>query len=133
MLQVTLGLLHWLVSQTIFLARVSTFDRKSQMDLHRSFSTIGYSQLGLISILYYGLILVFVVHLLGFKRFKPCMPLAATCSAAISAACHRPSNAPNASTQPVMWGALPQGDRVIGHCCFTSHKVSQLAEGSCYM
>lgn len=37
MLQVVSGVLHWLVSQTIFLARLTTFDRKSQMDSDRSF------------------------------------------------------------------------------------------------
>ena len=131
-LQVASGLLHWLLSQTFFLARVSSFDKDSQVDSNRSFSTIGYSDLGLISILCYGCILVGVVHIIGFRRFKPGMPLAGACSAAISAACHHPADDLYASTQPVMWGAL-QEDCVVGHCCFTSHKVSQPVEGNYYL
>lgn len=131
-LQLGSGVLHWLVSQTLFLARVSSFDKDLQMDSSGSFATIGYSDLGLISVLCLGFILGLVVHILGFRRFKPGMPLAGTCSAAISAACHRPADDLHASTLPVMWGAL-QEDRVVGHCCFTSHEVSQPVEGSHYM
>ena len=41
------------------------------------------------------------------------MPIAGPCSAAISAACHRPEEDVDAATKPVMWGTVSSDD-VVG-------------------
>jgi hypothetical protein len=45
---------------------------------------------------------------LGFRRYKGGMPLSATCSVIISAACHRPDGDKEAHLFPVQWGAALQ-------------------------
>jgi hypothetical protein len=45
---------------------------------------------------------------LGFRRYKGGMPLSATCSVIISAACHRPDGDKEAHLFPVQWGAVLQ-------------------------
>jgi hypothetical protein len=45
---------------------------------------------------------------LGFRRYKGGMPLSATCSVIISAACHRPDGDKEAHLFPVKWGAVLQ-------------------------
>ena len=59
------------------------------------------------------------------------MPLARSCSAAISAAFHRPEEDVNAALLPVSWGAVST-DGPIVHCCFTSFEVSPPVEGELY-
>ena len=48
------------------------------------------------------------------------MPLASTCSAAISAACHRPEADKEAHLLPVQWGVDDVDDQNRGHCTFTT-------------
>lgn len=54
------------------------------------------------------------------------MPLASTCSAAISASCHQPlPDDEHAYMFPVQWGVVSVDDRDgqdvgVGHCCFTT-------------
>lgn len=54
------------------------------------------------------------------------MPLASTCSAAISASCHQPlPDDRDAYRFPVQWGVVSVDDRDaqgvgVGHCCFTT-------------
>ena len=48
------------------------------------------------------------------------MPLVSTCSAAISAACHRPVGDKYAHLFPVKYGVVSVGKNGVGHCCFTT-------------
>ena len=68
----------------------------------------------------------------GFRRFKSSIPLVASCSAAISAACHASADNVNASLLPVMWGAVDTEGEGVGHCCFSSQKVERLIAGKLY-
>jgi hypothetical protein len=43
---------------------------------------------------------------LGFRRYKGGMPLSATCSVIISAACHHPDGDKEAHLFPVQWGSV---------------------------
>lgn len=66
------------------------------------------------------------------------MPLASTCSAAISAACHQPlPDDQEAYMFPVQWGVVGvdrNADGVrVGHCCFsTARDVKGPVEGDVY-
>jgi hypothetical protein len=49
------------------------------------------------------------------------MPQASTCSAAISAVCHRPDEDFDAHLLPVQWGeVLDDKQSNVGHCSFTT-------------
>ena len=54
-------------------------------------------------------------------KYKNGAPLVSTCSAAISAACHRPARDTQAHMFQVQWGVVsPATDRHPGHCSFTT-------------
>ena len=126
------GTLHWLVSQSIFLARVDWYeDGMLDQYSYDSISTVGYSCIAIITVIALGGIVVIIGILHGFRRYKPGIPLAASCSAAISAACHRPNEDVDAPYKPVMWGAV-KSKNPIGHCCFTSFEVTKPVKGQKY-
>ena len=50
------------------------------------------------------------------------MPLASTCSVAISAACHRPDADKEAHLLPVQWGVICQDDLGRDLCSFTTFR-----------
>lgn len=129
------GVLHWLVSQSIFLANVSTYREDGSLHVANAISTCGYSPMAMMFVLIVGTLLVIFVVVLGFQQMKPGIPLAGSCSAAISAACHQPPDDDGASDMPVMWGALPKEAMKpgqIGHVCFTSQAVDRLTTGELY-
>lgn len=125
------GTLHWLVSQSLFLARVVSYDDDGQEVTLRSYSTVGYSCIAILTVIVFGTIVVLLGILTGFRRYKPGIPLVGSCSAAISAACHRPKEDHNAADKPVMWGVV-SSENGIGHCCFTSFEVTPPVEGKLY-
>lgn len=124
------GALHWVVSQSLFLARVAYFEG-DQEESNASFSTVGYSCIAILTAIILGAIVVLLSILNGFRRYKPGIPLVGSCSAAISAACHRPKEDSDAADKPVMWGVVSTKDG-IGHCCFTSFEVTPPVEGELY-
>lgn len=99
------GLLHWLISQSINMARVNMFD--FQGIENRTVSACGYSPLALVlSVSLEGLMII-VALLIGFLReYQPGMPSAATSSASISVTCHPPEDEINAAFLPVMFGTV---------------------------
>lgn len=131
------GSLHWLVSQSIFLARVTVIDETGVEDPDLSVSTCGYSNIAIIFLIIFASITVLLGLASGFRRYEAGMPLVGSCSAAISAACHPPEGDTNASGKPLMWGCVDRreagdGDEVIGHCSFTSLEVHRPIKGQLY-
>ena len=122
--------LHWLVSQSLFLVNMTGYGTKGQ-NLTLTISTIGYSCIAIITVIFLGGVILLLEVLNGFRRHRG-MPLAGSCSAAISAACHRPEEDVDAATKPVMWGVVGSENRV-DHCCFTSFEVSQPVPGKHYL
>ena len=51
------------------------------------------------------------------------MPLASTCSAAISAACQRPEDDKEAHLLPVQWRVVDTDDQNQGCCSFTTART----------
>ncbi|KAL9611692.1 MAG: hypothetical protein Q9167_003687 [Letrouitia subvulpina] len=125
------GVLHWLVSQSIFLARITAINRHEQEDAAYSVSTCGYSCIAIITVIFLGSLALIFGNLNGFRRYRDGMPLVGSCSAAISAACHRPENDVDAAVLPVKWGAV-EGTEKVGHCCFTSLEVTPPVKGQIY-
>ena len=124
--------LHWLVSRSLFLARVTLYTRDGQEDPGESISTIGYSCIPLLIVIILGSVTVLAGILNGFRRYKPGVPLVGSCSAAISAACHLPEEDVHASEKPVLWGVVSRKEGGVGHCSFTSLKAEAPVEGESY-
>ena len=67
------------------------------------------------------------------SKYPEGMPIASTCSAAISAACHRPVEDKEAYLFPVEWDVVGYDDDGVGHCSFTTARdVSRPVEGDLY-
>lgn len=123
--------LHWLVSQSLFLANVGYYNNEGVEDIKNSLSTLGYSCIAMTTFIFFGGILILLGLFNGF-RWHQGMPLAASCSAAMSAACHRPEEDVDAAVKPVMWGVVSSKDGV-GHCCFTSFEVTPPVQSERYL
>ena len=125
------GTLHWLVSQSIFLTRILGFTHEGVEDPANSISTLGFSLIAIVTVIAVGTVVVLFGILTGFRRYPAGIPIAGSCSAAISAACHRPEGDTDAAEKPLMWGAM-ETERSIGHCCFTSFEVEKPVVGRLY-
>ncbi|KIK53464.1 hypothetical protein GYMLUDRAFT_232806 [Collybiopsis luxurians FD-317 M1] len=138
-LMVFSALLHWLVSQSIFLVKVSyweTWDNSNDiLDSYQSVTSCGYSPMGMILTIIVGASLILLALIFAFfTHLNGDMPLVGSCSAAISAACHPPEDGKN-SSMPVKWGAVIDasdfGKQGVGHTCFSSGVVVEPIPG-CY-
>lgn len=72
----------------------------------------------------------------GSRKFASSMPVAGSCSVAISAACHKPKEDVDAAFLAVSWGATAPRDldskEEVGHCCFTTEETFALVPGRLY-
>lgn len=153
-LYLTSGIMHWLISQSLFLARITALSPEGEYDVANSFSTCGYSPIAIfiseypIPLLWVGLLLtlstallVSLVLLLAvvaigfFGVYDGTMPMVSTNSRAISAACHVMQEDRNHGyLMPVQWGVVEIKDGV-GKVAFTtapSHVIQQPKEGRFY-
>ncbi|KAI6829734.1 hypothetical protein KC340_g8408 [Hortaea werneckii] len=124
--------LHWLISQSIFLVRVSVYDYTGNYD-GGDHSEVGFSCLPILLTILLGSAMMFVAVGSGFRKFASYIPVAGSCSVALAAAAHRPKSDVGAAFLPVQWGEVnSEGTDEIGHCCFTSEEVHDLIEGRMY-
>lgn len=119
------AILHWGVSQSLFLAVIIT---------DRADFTIscGYSPPAIIFTLIVGTLLLFFAIGFGFRKLEEDIPLASSSSAAIAATCHGGKD--DDSKLPLQWGAVDFGSEEgdVGHCCFSSREVTAPVEGRLY-
>ncbi|KAL4888475.1 hypothetical protein BDV59DRAFT_206058 [Aspergillus ambiguus] len=81
--------LHWLISQSLFLVSVEVYDSDFNRRPAGDIIPCGYLPVGVVSGLSVsGFVVVCLIGIMGFNHFKSGMPLAGSCSLAISAACH---------------------------------------------
>ncbi|KAL2807889.1 hypothetical protein BJX63DRAFT_410906 [Aspergillus granulosus] len=135
------GLLHWLMSQSIFLVRVLARDSYQRRDTIRDTTTVGYSPPAIVTGLCVGLLLPAGVAGLAMRFFKSSMPVAGSCSLAIAAACHPGGRKIGegdygklgVECQMLQWGVEsygPVSDPAngggggVGHCAFSDGLVS---------
>ncbi|KAF2035730.1 hypothetical protein EK21DRAFT_53222, partial [Setomelanomma holmii] len=134
-LTVASGGLHWLLSQSVFLVRIDTYDRDGNLVLgDASKSACGFSGTSwmVMTICFY--LLVGTVGLIGRKKIKVRVPFAASCSLVISAACHPSRDDGGAYVRAVRWGVVQEtmyeGE---GHCCLSSRGVGRPRVGVKYL
>lgn len=130
------GLFHWLASQSVFMVRISITDQTRQPV--NQISTIGYSPMAIILTLVIATIIAGFGAVLSRFKYPAGMPLAGSCSVAISAACHAPRMDQDASLRPVQWGACTHSgwisyrQETVGHCSFSSLPVELPISGRLY-
>jgi len=123
---------HWILSQSLFLVAIDVFDEYGNFDRAESILTCGFSTIALIFLIGIGwLVLVSGVGM-GLRRYRGGMPLAGSCSAAISAACHAENGEPEVALVGVKWGvtSIQFG---IGHCALSGRYVSPPITWRLYM
>lgn len=127
------GIFHWLISESLFLVRITgVYHYVIQDD---SVSSMGYSTLGIVLACLMGFVMLAFVNLKALQKYRQCIPMVGSCSAAVSAACHRPEDDVQASLKAVQWGVVQgadcenvgswkSGEKRFGHCSFTSTLTS---------
>lgn len=160
-LMVVSAVLHWLVSQSIFLVVLNAYKYDGTPDQTGARDRIGcgYSPIAILITIIVGTLVLLAGLANGFRRYPEVgIPLAGSCSTAISAACHPPPGDDRPSKKAVMWGAIKesnadeevspfkapysrercystskQRDGVkVGHCTFTSLPVDEPFKGELY-
>jgi hypothetical protein len=124
---ITSGLFHWLASQSIFMVQIDVTNENTRA-IEKRISTCGFSPAAIILCFMLGTMLALGGIVAARLHYPPGIPLASSCSAAISAACHPPPEDTDASLMPVQWGVIPGAEiekdgRVVGHCSFSSLAV----------
>jgi hypothetical protein len=71
---------------------------------------------------------------MSFIKLPSSMPVAASCSAAIAAACHVPVEEIDelSAEKELMWGDMGEDEKGIGHCGFSMKDVERPADGKLY-
>jgi len=138
------GTLHWLVSQSIFVVSFDLYDVDGEPvpDTYLNFEwdmvtrSVGYSPVAMLSVIILGVLMVGSVIGFGYIPYKPGMPLAGSCSLAISAACHPEKRVGLddgvLSEQKLQWGVVSTDADGVGHCAFSSEDVDPLVKGRMY-
>lgn len=136
-------LIHWMLSQSIFVVAV---DRSTDPDTMLGsvsdttlYSTCGYSPIAMIAVAMTSFAMVLAVVFTGFRRLPTAIPVVGSCSLAIAAACHHPHGTPRPEEAftPLKWGAIYShgegpGEEIFGHCGFSSEYVEDPREGAEY-
>ncbi|KAI0454823.1 hypothetical protein F5B21DRAFT_504067 [Xylaria acuta] len=134
-LNVFSSLLHWLISQSFFISRITALKPTGVEDYENTFSTLGYSPLAIIITGITVFVNIVMIILLGCRKYDGTMRMVSTNSMAISASCHGLNEDREFGYQlPLQWGVVEiKGG--IGHCAFTTapcHVVQQLQENMLY-
>ncbi|KAJ5816968.1 hypothetical protein N7447_009201 [Penicillium robsamsonii] len=122
--------LHWTISQSIFYLQIIGYTPQDKEGWRTS--QLGYSPAFILFSVVVGAVMILALCILGLRRLKSNAPLAGSCSAAISAACHAPTHESldSAIRSKLKWGQTTglsvgsidsEGDEPEkGHCSFTS-------------
>ena len=82
-------LLHWALSQTIFLTEIEVHAPDGSVDITHSVGVLAWSALALVIILVISIVMMLGVLALGFLTYPKSVPIIESNSFAISTACHR--------------------------------------------
>lgn len=131
----TSGLLHWLLSQSFFLVRLDIINREGVVLPESSMSACGFSRLSLLIFFVIAFLMLCAIGVIGLQPLEQKIPMAASCSLVISAACHPPKLEIDTQLKEVKWGvAEEQTQQGYAHCSITAMptKKRKLVEGRVY-
>jgi len=131
--------IHWLVGQSLFLVSVEFYTSdvsvrgKTRLEdpIHDpvvtgydDLVTHGWSPIGLVLVMVTLTVMILSLVIVGRRQLPSGMPVVASCSLAMSAACHTMPYEPEAWKKEVTWGVTPGGidgdGSDVPHCSFTS-------------
>ncbi|KAI1068119.1 hypothetical protein LB507_004337 [Fusarium sp. FIESC RH6] len=133
-------LVHWLLSQSIFIVAVESHGHFWYQDVEDSMRweviSCGYSPIAIIFVIITAASMGVAVASIASLRLPTFMPLVGSCSLAIAAACHHPENMPRdgAELKPLQWGAMVYDTerKVSRHCGFSEKPVEEPEIGVMY-
>ncbi|KAK5683807.1 hypothetical protein LTS10_003670 [Elasticomyces elasticus] len=154
-MMLSMVLLHWLVSRSIFLVRVSIYDDSGTHVPDRDINACGFSPLAiLLAFIMLGLMIAILLGLGRFRYIDSGIPAVSSCSAAISAAAHPSGSEPeDVALLPLRYGVIPgtvlpdaqhgshldqrargwrPGRGIRRHVGFSSKEVDPLEDGMLY-
>ncbi|PKY00531.1 hypothetical protein P168DRAFT_224540, partial [Aspergillus campestris IBT 28561] len=99
-------IMHWLLSQSLFVVKIRALDVYDNELEEESTTACSWSSKAILWTIVVGSLAMGVLIGLGFRRLPSDMPLASSCSAAISASCHPPPEDTEVSLKPVKWGEI---------------------------
>ncbi|KAG4442025.1 hypothetical protein IFR05_002493 [Cadophora sp. M221] len=114
---------HWILSESLFLVAIDVFDEHGNLDTSQSILTCGFSCIALIFLIGIGWLVLIAGVGMGLRRYNGGMPLAGSCSAALSAACHPLADEHDTALGPVKWGVV-NISHGVGHCALSGRYVS---------
>ncbi|KAH7319986.1 hypothetical protein B0I35DRAFT_225134 [Stachybotrys elegans] len=123
-------LLHWTVSRSLYLIQLTVYDEDGAQIPSESFKGCGFSPYPILFSLVIGAAMMIALLWLSRRQLEPTVPLAASCSLAISAATHAAQGETDAAIMPIQYGIVPaagkdeEGYRRIG---FSSERVEPLS------
>ncbi|KAL8722996.1 MAG: hypothetical protein Q9225_000612 [Loekoesia sp. 1 TL-2023] len=127
---------HRKTLRSLFVVKIDVLDhngssrtRAVQADI--SILSCGFSPGAIVLAIIVGTFIMLGAVLLGLRKYTSEMPIAATCSAVISAACHALEDDSDAAVLPIQWGVASKNGK-IGHCCFSSKLVAPPIPGHMY-
>ncbi|KAF2816021.1 uncharacterized protein BDZ99DRAFT_127186 [Mytilinidion resinicola] len=128
-------LVHWLMSQSLFLVRIDIQDPNGKLVLNLgSKSACGFSRLSFLVLCITFTLIFCLVLVMSLWRWRINIPLAASCSLVISAACHPPLDEVDPHLKAVQWGVTAKGAvNGIEHCSLSTNAVEKPQYGRRYV
>ena len=118
------GLMHWLISQSLFIAHILSYNTEGVRNSKNDVITCGYSPIAIICSIATGALMVVTIIIISFRRYEPGLPLAKNRSNTIQAACIRLPEDLKAATSSVMWGVIKE-EHDFSHYGFSSRDLRQ--------
>ncbi|KAF2496631.1 hypothetical protein BU16DRAFT_337514 [Lophium mytilinum] len=127
-------LVHWLMSQSLFLVRIDVQDKDGILVTSSgSKSACGFSRLSFLVLSITFTLLFCLILAMSLRRWRINIPLAASCSLVISAACHPRSDEVDPHLKAVQWGLIAEGAiDGIEHCALSTNAVKKPQYGKQY-
>jgi len=133
LLSASMALLHFFVSETIFLTSVDVYDSAGASDSKASFTVFMQALGGWEASMIWASILLLVLYILGLLPLQTKnMPLVSNNSLPTSAACHTLDGDRDAATKPLAYGVLLSDDELMHRAGFSSMEVGCLQGGVVY-
>lgn len=139
------GVLHWLVSQAIFLVSIDFYGHDgtpSSRTIAAGYITVfdlktcGFSPIVILSVIILGGLMIIAIVAFGYVPYNGGMVLAGNFSIAISAACHLEKEVEVDGEVAVMkkfqWGVVSVGEDGFGHRASSNKEVGVPVKGEVY-
>lgn len=131
-LMIAFGSLHWLLSQSVFLVKITVSDKDGVESSASSFTACGWSAVALAVALLFAVVMMLAVVGISWKKYHPGMPIMRSCSRAIAAACHPLPGDGDAAYKSLMYGVVGCTTGGVEHAAFSSKEVKPLQQGVIY-